>query len=146
MAVRVGKSSRRSVHVEVQVPGPPDRVWAAIATADGISAWFVPTTFALNPDGTPSQFTFTFAPDSTDMVNVTIWEPPCRFVVESSDFIPGGPQVTTEWTLHEGSGGTCTVRVEHRMVAVSDAWDAYLKGAESGWPAFFENLKSYVNS
>ena len=28
----------------------------------------------------------------------------------------------------------------------TDKWDGYLEGAESGWPKFFENLKSYLSS
>lgn len=90
--------------------------------------------------------TFSFASDRTDEVTVTTWKPPHRFVAVSTDFIPGGPSVTTEWTVHEGSGGTCTVRVEHRMAADTDEWDTYLEAAASGWPAFFENLKSDLSN
>ena len=146
VAVRLDPSGHRSVRVEAQVPGPPDRVWAAIATAPGISAWFAPTTFELGPDGTPHRTTFSFAPNSTDAVTVTAWEPPRRFVVESPNFISGGPSVTTKWNVHDDSDGTCQLRVEHRTVADSDEWDAYLEGAESGWPAFFENLTSHLAS
>ena len=144
MPIHVGPSGRRSVSVEVKVPGPPTRVWAAIATPEGISSWFVPTTFALNPNGTPNQITFTFTPAHTDTVTITSWQPPRRFAVQSPNFIPNGPSVTTEWTVRERSNGTCAVRVKHRMVADTDDWDDYLKGAESGWPAFFENLRSYL--
>ena len=28
---------------EVEVPGTPEQVWQAIATAQGMSAWFLPT-------------------------------------------------------------------------------------------------------
>ena len=144
MAVRVDPAGHRSVRVEVQVPGPPERVWAAIATAQGISAWFVPATFEPGPDGTPRRVTFSFGPESTDVVTVTAWERPRRFVAESSDFIPGGPSVTTEWTVEYRASGTSVVRVEHRMLADRDQWDAYLEGAESGWPEFFEKLKAYL--
>ena len=144
MAVRLDPSGHRSVRVKVQVSAPPEEVWAAIATADGISAWFAPTTFQSGSDGTPNRITFRFAPDSTDAVTVTAWEPPRRFVVESSGFIPGGPSVTTEWNLHQARDGGCVVRVEHQMIADTDDWDLYLEGAEAGWPAFFKNLKSLL--
>ncbi len=144
MPVHVGPSGRRSVSVEVQVPGPPDRVWSAIATPEGISSWFVPTSFALNPNGTPNHITFTFTPNHTDSVTITTWQPPHRFVVQSPDFIPNGPPVTTEWTVEDLCDGTCVVRVEHQLVADTDEWDAYLEGAESGWPAFFRNLKTLL--
>ena len=34
---------RRSISLEVEVPGTPQEVWEAIATGPGISAWFVPS-------------------------------------------------------------------------------------------------------
>ena len=111
-----------------------------------MSSWFTPTTFKLHPDGTPHRIIFRFSPDSTAEVTVTAWEPSRHFVVESSDFIPGGPSVTAEWNVHDDSDETCQLRVEHRTVADSDDWDAYLEGAESGWPAFFENLTSHLAS
>ena len=45
MSVKKDPSGRRSVQVEVEVevPGTPEQVWAAIATGPGISSWFVPT-------------------------------------------------------------------------------------------------------
>ena len=132
------------MQVHVEVPGPLNRVWAAIATAEGISTWFVPTTFEMDASGTPQQIRFSFSPDSIDVVNVGEWRPPEGFVAESSNFIPGGPLVTTEWNVREGCGGSCIVRVEHQLVADSDRWDSYLEGAESGWPAFFENLRAYL--
>ena len=146
VAVRLAPSGHRLVRLEVQVPGPRERVWAAISTAPGISAWFVPTTIEADEDGTPRQMFFSFGPDSTQAVTVTAWEPPRRFVAESSDFIPGGPPVTTEWIVHQDSGETCRLQLEHRMVADSNQWDAYLEGAESGWPAFFEKLTSHLAS
>ena len=146
MPVRVDPSDRRSVRVEIQVPGPIARVWAAIATAQGISTWFAPTSFELESDGTPRRITFNFGPGSTDAVSVTAWNPPHSFTVESTDFIPAGPPVTTQWNIRKASGQSCLVQVEHRLVADSNAWDAYLESAESGWPEFFENLKSHLSS
>ena len=32
------------------------------------------------------------------------------------------------------------------MIADTNEWDAYLEGAESGWPEFFENLRSHLSS
>jgi len=144
LPVRVDSSGRRFVRVEVQVPGLIDGVWSAIATAQGISTWFAQTSFELGPDGIPRRITFNFGPGSIDAVTVTAWNPPRSFAVQSSDFIPGGPSVTTKWTILESCNGTCTVRVKHRLTADSDAWNAHLERAESGWPAFFQNLKSLL--
>ena len=43
MSVKKEASGRRSIQVEVEVPGTPEEVWQAIATGPGISSWFVPT-------------------------------------------------------------------------------------------------------
>lgn len=146
MAVSVDPSGRRWVSAEVRVPGPIDRVWSAIATAPGISSWFAPTSFELGPDKTPRRISFNFGPGSIDAVTVTAWNPPDSFVVLSSDFIPGGPPVTTQWNILEASNETCEVCVQHQLVADTDEWDGYLEGAESGWPEFLDNLKSYLSS
>ena len=42
MSVKKEANGRRSVQVEVEVPGTPEQVWQAIATGPGVSAWFVP--------------------------------------------------------------------------------------------------------
>src|SRR5438094_913828 len=43
MSVKKDPSGRRSVEVDVEVPGTPEEVWQAIATGPGVSSWFVPT-------------------------------------------------------------------------------------------------------
>ena len=45
MSVKKEASGRRSVQVEVEVPGTPEEVWQAIATGPGISSWLVPAEF-----------------------------------------------------------------------------------------------------
>ena len=42
MSVKKEANGRRSISVEVEVPGTPEEVWDAIATDPGISKWFVP--------------------------------------------------------------------------------------------------------
>ncbi len=45
MSLKKEPSGRRSVHLEVEVPGTPEEVWQAIATGPGISSWMVPAEF-----------------------------------------------------------------------------------------------------
>ena len=42
MTIKRDPSGRRSIQVEVEVPGTPEEVWEAIATGPGISSWFYP--------------------------------------------------------------------------------------------------------
>jgi uncharacterized protein YndB with AHSA1/START domain len=45
MSVKKEANGRRSVQIEVVVPGTPEEVWQAIATGPGISSWMVPAEF-----------------------------------------------------------------------------------------------------
>jgi uncharacterized protein YndB with AHSA1/START domain len=132
-------SGRRSVAVEVEVPGAPEAVWRAVATGPGITSWFVPTEVA-NDLTVVSHF----GPGMDSFAAITTWEPPRRFVAESPDLGPGAPTVETEWAVEGRPGGTCRVRVSHGVVADTDAWDGHLAAWAAGWPAFFRILRLYL--
>ena len=63
----------------VAVPGTPEPVWQAIATAKGMSAWFAPTELEEREGG---SLHFTMGPDMGSDGQVTAWEPPHRLVYE----------------------------------------------------------------
>jgi uncharacterized protein YndB with AHSA1/START domain len=140
MSVKKEPSGRRSVAVEVEVPGTPEEVWRAIATGPGVSSWFVPCEVDERDGGT---VTCHFGPGFDSTATVTAWEPPHRFTAESS-LGPGAPAFATEWVVEARSGGTCVVRVVHSLFAESDDWDGQLEGTESGWPGFFRILRLYL--
>ena len=71
MSVRKEPSGRRSIQVEVEVPGSPEEVWQAIATGPGISSWFVPASVENGPDGTPIRMTHTFGPGMDSVADIT---------------------------------------------------------------------------
>ena len=79
MSVKKEESGRRSVQVEVEVPGTPEEVWQAIATGPGVSSWFVPT--EILEDGTVVA---QFGPGMESRATRTAWEPPHRFAAESA--------------------------------------------------------------
>src|SRR6202163_461668 len=141
MSVKKEASGRRSVQVEVEVPGTPEEVWQAIATGPGISSWFVPTEIQERVGGTVVSH---FGPGMDSTATVTAWEPPRRFAAESGGFGPNAPPLATEWVVEARSGGTCVVRVVHSLFASADDWDDELESVESGWPAFFRILRLYL--
>jgi uncharacterized protein YndB with AHSA1/START domain len=145
MSIRKESSGRRSIQVEVEVPGTPEEVWQAIATGPGVSSWFVPTRMEMGADGTPTRMVMNFGPGMDSTAAVTAWEPPHRFAAESNDLGPGAPPMATEWSVEARSGGVCVVRVVHGLFASTDDWDGQLEGMESGWPAFFLILKQYLS-
>ena len=81
MSVKKEASGRRSVQVEVEVPGTPEEVWQAIATGPGISSWFVPAEFE-ERDGKPVAVKLNFGPGMESRSVVTAWDPPRMFAAE----------------------------------------------------------------
>ncbi len=138
MSVKRDASGRKSVQVEVEVPGTPEEVWRAIATGPGISSWFVPTEVEERAGGVIKA---SFGPGIDSLSTITVWDPPRRTVSESQDLGPGAPPVATEWIVEARSGGTCIVRVVHSLFATTDEWDDQLEGWGHGWPAFFRILR-----
>ena len=143
MSVKKEASGRRSVQVEVEVPGTPEEVWQAIATGPGISSWFVPTEFE-DRDGKPVAVKLNFGPGMESSSVVTAWDPPRRFAAEAPGWAPGSPPIADEWSVEARGGGICVVRIVHSLFASTDDWDNQLEGTESGWPGFFRILRIYL--
>jgi uncharacterized protein YndB with AHSA1/START domain len=135
-------SGRRSVQVEVEVPGTPEEVWQAIATGPGISSWFVPTEFEQH-DGKPVAVTMNFGPGMAPRAVVTAWDPPRMFAAQGESW-GGTPPIATEWSVEARAGGVCLVRVVHSLFASTDDWDNQLESAGLGWPGFFRTLLIYL--
>src|SRR3981081_669928 len=108
MSVKKEASGRRSVQVEVEVPGTPEEVWDAIATGPGVSSWFVPADVDESEGG---RVVCHFGPGMDSVATTTAWDPPRRFAAESGDLGPNAPTLATEWIVEARSGGTCVVRV-----------------------------------
>ena len=142
MSVKKEASGRRSVQVEVEVPGTPEEVWQAIATGPGISSWFVPAEFE-ERDGKPVAVTLNFGPGMESRSVVTAWDPPRRWAAQSEGW-GGSPPIADEWNVEARAGGICVVRVVHSLFASTDDWDNQLEGTESGWPGFFRILRIYL--
>lgn len=143
MSVKKEASGRRSVAVEVEVPGTPEEVWQAIATGPGVSSWFLPTEIDGRAGGTIKM---NFGPAGEAVANLIEWDPPRRLVGEAPGWAKtkGSPPVATEWIVEARAGGTCIVRVVHSLFAATDDWDDQLTGTESGWPGFFRVLRLYL--
>jgi len=143
MSVKKEASGRRSVQVEVEVPGTPEEVWQAIATGAGISSWFVPTEFE-ERDGKPVAVKMNFGPGMESRAVVTAWDPPRKFAAQGEGW-GGSPPIATEWSVEARAGGVCLVRVVNSLFASTDDWDNQLEGTESGWPGFFRILRIYLS-
>ncbi len=143
MSIKKEPSGRRSVQVEVEVPGTPEEVWRAIATGPGVTSWFVPTRVEEDEHGKPVRVISDFGPGMESVAAVTAWDPPHRFAAECA-WGPDMPSIATEWIVEARAGGKCVVRVVHSLFASTDDWDNQLEGLESGWPGFFRILRLYL--
>lgn len=141
MSLKKEPSGRRSVQVEIEVPGTPAQVWQAIATGPGVSSWFVPTQIEEREGG---AVTASFGPEMDSAATITTWDPPRRFVAESADLGADAPPIATEWIVEARASGVCVVRVVHSLFASSDDWDNQLESFEGGWPLFFRILRLYL--
>jgi uncharacterized protein YndB with AHSA1/START domain len=143
MSVKKEPSGRRSVQVEVEVPGTPEEVWQAIATGPGISSWFVPAEFEFK-DGKPVAVKLTMGPGMESTSTLTAWEPLQKWASESEGWAPGMPPVAHEWSIEARAGGNCVLRIVSSLFASTDDWDNQLEATEQGWPGFFRTLRLYL--
>lgn len=133
----------------VEVPGTPEQVWQAIATAKGMSAWFLPTEMEERAGG---SLHFSMGPEMGSDGQVTGWDPPHRLVYEEDwaalmgkdpdDLSP----LTSEFLVDAQSGGTCIVRVTSSGFGTGADWESeFWDDMGTSWIPFFDNLRLYLS-
>ena len=131
---------RRSIELEVEVPGSPEEVWRAIATGPGISSWYVPHTVE-ERDGGAATASFGLEPEMQVTGRVVAWEPPHRVAFDGGEGVEG---LAFEWTIEVRDGGTCIVRLVNSGFGRSEEWDAQFDGMSEGWRLFLLNLRLHM--
>src|SRR5438874_12824957 len=121
MSVKKEASGRRSIQVEVEVPGTPEEVWRAVATGPGISSWFVPADFE-ERDGKPVALKLNFGPGMESRSVVTTWDPPRRFAAQGEGW-GGSPPIASEWSVEGRAGGVRVVRLVKSVLASTVHWE-----------------------
>ncbi|WP_101525888.1 SRPBCC family protein [Nocardioides houyundeii] len=132
----------------VEVPGTPEQVWQAIATAKGMSAWFTPTEMEEREGG---SLYFQMGPDMGSEGRVTGWDPPRRLVYEEDWAALMGKEpdalspLTSEFVVEAQSGGTCVVRVTSSGFGTGAEWESeFWDTMGPNWIPFFDNLRLYL--
>ena len=136
------------VELTFELPGTAEQVWQAIATANGITSWFLPTDLEEREGGT----IVTHMGESSSPGKVTGWEPPRRFAYEEPEWaaLAGheGADVSplaTEFLIEAQSGGTCVLRVVSSAFGTGADWEQeFLAEMEKGWRPFFDRLRLYL--
>ena len=131
-----------------ELPGTPEQVWHAIATADGMSSWFLPTEVEEHEGG---AICFHMGDDDS-RGTVTGWDPPNRLVYEEPEWaaMTGHPdaQVTplvSEFLVEARYGGTCVLRVVTSGFGTGADWEQeFFDDMAKHWTPFFDNLRLYL--
>lgn len=136
------------VEFSVEVRGTPEQVWAAIATADGISSWFLPTRMEGREGGAiVAEMGETESPGI-----VTRWDPPTHFAYEEPEWAalaghegePVGPMIN-EFLVEAQSGGTCVVRVVASAFGTGADWeDEFFDDMVAYWRPYLDLLRLYL--
>lgn len=132
----------------VEVPGTAEQVWAAVATAKGISSWFLPTELEEREGG---ALHFHMGPEMGSDGHVAAWEPPRRMVYEEDWAALMGKgadelsPMTSEFLVEARSGGTCVVHVTTSGFGTGADWEAeWWADMDQSWRPFFDNLRLYL--
>lgn len=132
----------------VEVPGTPEQVWHAIATAEGMSAWFLPTEMEERDGG---SLHFSMGPEMGSDGQITGWDPPRRIVYDEdlAALMGKAPDsvspITSEFLVEARSGGTCVVRVTSSFFGSGAAWESeWWADMGPNWMPYFDNLRLYL--
>ena len=133
---------------ELTVSATPEKVWDAIASADGISAWMLQTDLDPREGG---HVTFHMGPEGASEGTVTAFEPTRRIAYEEDwATLVGHPgadvtPLATEFVVEARSGGTCVVRVVSSAYGTGADWENEFWGEmETGWAPMLDNLRIYL--
>ena len=127
---------RRSIELEVEVPGTAGEVWRAVATGPGISSWYVPHTVEERAGGS-AMASFGPGPEMQIPGRVAVWEPPRRICFDGGEGVDG---LAFEWTVETRGDDRCAVRLVNSGFGQGGEWDAQYDGMVEGWKLFMFNL------
>ncbi len=131
---------RRSIELEIEVPGTPEEVWRAVATGPGISSWYVPHEVE-EAEGGQANASFGSGPEMQVKGRVAAWEPPRRIVFDGGDPDEG---LVFEWLIEATDGGSCVVRLINSGFGAGGEWDDHYDAMTEGWQLFLFNLKLHL--
>ena len=149
-APRDENASRFTVPLRMELtfvlPGSAEQVWDAIATANGISSWMLPTDVEEREGG---AICFHMGPDLSPKGIVTGFDAPHRFAVVEPEWallVGHDPDavtpLATEFLIEARSGGTCVLRVVTSAFGTGAHWEQeFFADLEKHWVPQFDNLR-----
>lgn len=134
--------------IEIEIAAPPEAVWQALATGNGISAWMMATDLEEHAGG---SVVFHMG-DADSKGSIVSYEAPHRLVYEEPDWadLAGHgdkevPPLVTEFVVEARSGGTCVVKVVSSAFGTGADWEnEFFREMGQGWAPSFQVLKRYA--
>jgi uncharacterized protein YndB with AHSA1/START domain len=146
LEVTVGFPDR--IERTVELAAPPEKVWAALTTAEGLAAWFGnEATIDLRPGG-PARMKWTDGPTANMRVE-RVEEPSVfGFTWHIYGLPEDDPRRTyVEFTLESDGAGTRLTVVESGFAQVSqDAHRTAFDGNTRGWASELAELAAYLDA
>jgi uncharacterized protein YndB with AHSA1/START domain len=133
-----------------ELPGTPEQIWDAVATANGISSWMLRTDLDAREGG---AICFHMGDDVSSEGTVTGFDAPRRFAYIEPDWAMLAGQdrdsvdpLATEFLIEAKSGGTCVVRVVSSAFGTGAEWEKeFFADMEKMWTPQFDNLRVYLS-
>jgi len=115
---------------EVELPAPPDAVFQAVATGEGVASWLFPAEIASGEGGE--------APDGSKVI---AWDPPRQFSVRAEQ--PDGWFNQLDYRI-EARGDGAILRYVHSSVIDEADWDDQYDAADGHTDFYLHTLGQYL--
>jgi uncharacterized protein YndB with AHSA1/START domain len=126
----------RKQEFELEIDAPPEAVWDAITTADGLRSWF--SEDARVTPGRGGSVWVSWGGDEGGESAIEVWEPGARLRLADNPFM--GAALVQEWTI-ETRGGKTLLRFVHSNFPDADDWDVFYDSLNRGWELFLRTLR-----
>lgn len=137
-------SATRSIEIERHIEAPPEDVWAALTTAEGLKRWFV-VDAKIDPK-VGGMLWISWGPGMEGEAPIHIWDPNKRFgwtETHGTDAAGKPIQVIVDFEITGEDGGT-TLRLVQSGFSAASEWDEMYDATVDGWTYFFFNLSECV--
>jgi uncharacterized protein YndB with AHSA1/START domain len=124
---------------EITLDATPEQVWEAIATGQGIDAWFMGRNQVEPREG--GRTTMTIGEHTEEGV-VTGWEPPKRFAYRGAS-PDGSVFMAFEWLIEGRADGSTVLRLVQSGV-LGDDWETEYDALGKGWDMYLQQLAEYL--
>jgi uncharacterized protein YndB with AHSA1/START domain len=124
---------------EIEVGATPEQAWQAVATGEGMDAWFMGRNEVEPREGGKTR---TITPGFAEEATVTTWDPPNRFAYRT-DEAEDGAFMSFEYRIDRQDKGNTAIRWIHSGVLGGD-WEAEYEAMNEGDTAYFHKLGQYL--